>query len=694
MARKYQREELMRLRDSPLARKPSGLPPTEEWMGYVSLLNSIACQSCSQPADQFQILKLEERQRLTADRESTPVGPQMARTHRVNADRPSGSNEGVVLGPPKTAFASAGRKGPTATNGSYRSLTSSEQETTQKERGVLRERPIREWPKGDREQSRDTRSIGFQRSRGEDALNDPQSQTTEEVPDQDNAYRRNGDRDSFREKRDRLSGDAMRGNGRGLSDRANWQSRNTDEPHWHKSEDKRETGEAAFRKSRDWRDKSKENRPWEQGPRQDLEPEWLDEPEPEERKQTYTQDDFEQWKAKMKAGNAEKTVKTETIAPEPAIQATETTRKPSKPSRPLVLGDGFDNFLGLGNQTTKDHLGSARSKDNSQQFETTGSKMSKASKFSSLFNTSPPAPVVPEPRSPSPAPMPLLPSHDTSAEDKAGFARILSLLGQQQGPTPADVIPPPSAKPRKQLSSPLHSPSASGNQSGFDFMRQKSPPAARPPSKDSEFLLHLMQKPSHLQAAQFSGLENRRQYNEPGFLAQNKPGPSYQDRKDQLLGPSPPGPFFNDLNLNDAKIRDGYLMSPTGDRRPPPGLPDIGWAGGQHRSTQLPGLAQGMTRPPGFEGHSGGHNPGLNMAPPPGFPAQYRGGMPPPGLMSNAQYGARIGGGPSNPPSGGYMSVNGPPPGLPNHLFTPHSGPHAGYAESNYNENLFGPSRR
>ncbi len=33
MAQRYTIEGMMRLRESPLVRKPSGLLPTEEWMG-------------------------------------------------------------------------------------------------------------------------------------------------------------------------------------------------------------------------------------------------------------------------------------------------------------------------------------------------------------------------------------------------------------------------------------------------------------------------------------------------------------------------------------------------------------------------------------------------------------------------------------------------------------------------------------
>lgn len=35
MSPHYSAEELLHLRDSPLVRKPDGLPPPEQWMGYV-----------------------------------------------------------------------------------------------------------------------------------------------------------------------------------------------------------------------------------------------------------------------------------------------------------------------------------------------------------------------------------------------------------------------------------------------------------------------------------------------------------------------------------------------------------------------------------------------------------------------------------------------------------------------------------
>lgn len=35
--RRYTTEELLALKDSPLVKKPDGLPPIEEWMGYDEL---------------------------------------------------------------------------------------------------------------------------------------------------------------------------------------------------------------------------------------------------------------------------------------------------------------------------------------------------------------------------------------------------------------------------------------------------------------------------------------------------------------------------------------------------------------------------------------------------------------------------------------------------------------------------------
>jgi hypothetical protein len=42
MSRRYSVDELLRLRASPLIRKPDNLPPEEEWMGYIFLLALLA----------------------------------------------------------------------------------------------------------------------------------------------------------------------------------------------------------------------------------------------------------------------------------------------------------------------------------------------------------------------------------------------------------------------------------------------------------------------------------------------------------------------------------------------------------------------------------------------------------------------------------------------------------------------------
>lgn len=43
MARRYEIDELLLLRDSPLAVKPDSLPPAEEWMGYVPAVFPVIC---------------------------------------------------------------------------------------------------------------------------------------------------------------------------------------------------------------------------------------------------------------------------------------------------------------------------------------------------------------------------------------------------------------------------------------------------------------------------------------------------------------------------------------------------------------------------------------------------------------------------------------------------------------------------
>lgn len=583
-------------------------------------------------------------------------------------------------------------------NGSHRPGAPAEEESSQQDRGVLKERPV--WSKSDRngDPPRDSRSSGSHRARGDrqdgESWGDSRQHKTHGSNDQENPFRRSGDRDNLREKKEYKSvGDSVKENTKNGGERSSWQTRNSEEPSWHKTDEKRETGhDFTMRQSRDWRDKPKEPRSWERAPKQELEPEWMDEPDSEEQKQTYTQDDFEQWKAKMKAGSAGKQFSTDTGGSEPTSPPSDANSKSARTSRPLVLSSGFDDFLSLGGQPNKEQA-HAQNKEGLQQNEATGPKPSRASKFSSLFN---PAPTVTGPPEPSTLVSP--PINDTSAEDKAGFARILSLLGQQQQPQAdnrASVIPKLSEKP----ANPVHSPSTSENQRGFDFLNQKSPPAAPLPSKDSEFLLNLMQKPRALQEMPQAFSENRRPYDGPGNLPFSKLGISSSEQKEPFAGVTH-GASHTEMPYEDMKARDSSTPYAKTERRPPPGLPDMGRNTNIQRPIQSPGFPQGISRPPGLENYSAGFPPAVSRGPPPGFQqAAYRGGMPPPGLMHamqqdrGLQFGPRPGATAMPPPSG-FMTANGPPPGLPNLLFPQDGGPLGNYGDLSYNGNPFGQPLR
>ena len=417
-----------------------------------------------------------------------------------------------------------------------------------------------------------------------------------------------------------------------------------------------------------------------------MDPEWMDEPEPEEKKQAYTADDFEQWKAKMKAGNGvahDATVETkrkqsfnddDTFGVTTSPVAKPTT---SKDSKPLLLDSGFDGFFGMGKQNS----GPKEQQENGAQRNVAGTsgKGSKASKFSSLFTPAAepaPTPEQAHPQLPAPA-------NDSSDADKEGFARILSLLGGQQQ-AQADIGTPPRTKSRQKpsISSPPLSPTPGmyNNDPLSGMLGQQSPPSVNqiPPNLDQQFLLGLMQQQQQPRPEAHAG--NRRPYDGPPNLpfANMMISPDHARHHSQSNGP-PPG-FMQDAFRDDIP-RDKLNPTTGGEqRRPPPGLADMGFPPGMQRpSPQPPFLPPGM-RPPGFDmpPQPQYQRQKQNMGPPPGIPPglqRGQGAFPPPGLMPNMperqQFGMRPSGPgmPPQPPPPPFMNMNGPPPGLANMPF-------------------------
>ena len=495
--------------------------------------------------------------------------------------------------------------------------------------------------------------------------------------------RRNGDRDRGRERED--GGDAKRERGSETHRRAGgWEGngdstekrnaplRSREVASWGRDEDKKATGDEGPERSRakearegDRRGHRGQERAWGRGGQQEDSPAWsVDGAAPEERKQAGSQADFEQWRARMKADREgekvrDATVDDRTVAHDRTASGAGTGAAKRKSDVPLDLGAGDDKFF--------DMLGSPKHERNPtesggdalrQDPMIAAAKVAKSSKFSKMFgaNTAPEAAV---------AAIRSIPPEETSSEDRAGFQRILNLLGQQpqSDATRARSPPRPSTRQHAPASPPAPSPQSGEQDSMQGFFGGRSPPAmAGPKSTDGEFLLNLMR---HRQQSR----SGPAQANNATRLQENK-FPSQLPFSNLMISPphehpqpapssGPPPGFFDEPARETAPPRDKLNPNAQNHRNAPYDL-------FQHPprppgAAHPPGLER---RPPGFEQMPPGFGQPLqqqqqrpNMAPPPGFPPPQRGH----GIMAPGAFGSRPNG-PGMPPPPGLMNMGGPPP--------------------------------
>ncbi|KAL8951699.1 MAG: hypothetical protein Q9222_002347 [Ikaeria aurantiellina] len=670
MAKRYSRAELEYLRNSPLVVKPTNLPPTEEWMGPLPDPN-------------------QKKAPTRGKTEETPA-------HDGSSKRPvferhiSRSStyvpEDIILGPPKTAFASAaGARHPSRTFDSPNrpSFSAQADSTSRLERQMLRENHTQQVTKGDADVdgSRDTRS-GVQQHKypsneqGARSGRQPKVSLQEEG---ERGSRRNQYREQDRDRDNEPESKAYRGFENYRRDgatnetqdtRHNGQGRGRPESSWYRASEK--DGEV-FENSRDnarerdWRGKARGNgreadNDRGQSNKQEVEPEWMDEPDAPKKKQTHTQEDFERWKERMKAGNGpsqENNPPSRDQRPnhERHISGISSPHGKSKVETPLVVDSNSDGFFGLWNDPNKQvpstDEGAAQTRAEAPRI-----KAAKSSKFTGFFGTKP-APVEQEPE-PQPVNLFTAPA-DSSSEDKEGFQRILKLLDQQQS------NPAKEGNAREQVFRNVpNSPPAQATNEGRSSSNLPNLISPRPknggplpPNKDSEFLLNLMRQSRSGQANSNDGRPNS------SIPPELLPFSNLIVSPQQTPGP-PPG-LPNIMARQDAQAHDKLNPTTAPDRKgPPPGLFDA----------QRPGLndPQRLGKdisefPPAFIHHNMTQRQG--MMPPPGFPAPLRNPSQfPPGLMSNMPsvagqdrgnfFGGRMGPGPGPGP----VNVP-PPPGMP-----------------------------
>ncbi|KAL4907566.1 hypothetical protein BDW74DRAFT_149446 [Aspergillus multicolor] len=699
MARRYEIDELIWLRESPLVTRPANLPPVEEWMG--SLPDRAA-----------------QRNPSNNHNETSGRRPSLFETRHISRNS---NSEDIVLGPPKTAFASASRIPGKGSIDATERLPTSDDPKNDRFKFFNKDREASERDFAGREGKMGT----FNNRRGEkEDWNNGRPRRTLGQDEQDKKPKRNGEFDRW-EARDPRDPNAERSakdkDGRFITRREVPPGRARHEGSWFRDDNGQETPDAeeekASLRSRDWRrDRHGADREWTRGAKLEQEPEWLDASDRDEPRKVHTQEDFERWKEKMKAGSSQPQPEERKESPNEPIPESVQRSEP-RPTDGEIFSPGgvalhdttMERFFGLlGDAKPAQDVSSPLPTESAVKKESFAGKPGKSSRFAGLFSPPLGSPAK-EPESPmsSRSPAPLNPSQDA---DQEGFQRILMMLGggKSRNATPhndptqniAQSNRPPLVH-AEQTRSPT-SPSRGQGQRPEQMPMQDTPVRAanvplkenmfgqEPQVRDSQHLLRLMQQ---VRVSPGVG-PNQGPQNQPQSAG---PSPGLMNMPDGIphppgIGPSMKGPGF----LDDPAI--ATMQRPDVDqlRRRPANGPPMGYfdeipfpqgaqvpitPGGSRAPQGQAPPPMGIHRPPGLEhmpppGWAGHHMPPQQAGPsaplaPPGIPTPNRGVNPnyipnvmpmhgnmplnerqpfprghiPPGMM----------------PPPGYM--NGPPPG-------------------------------
>ena len=624
--------------------------------------------------------------------------------------------EDIVLGPPKTAFTSSARNTNKTNEPPNKTPSGHHNDDAAKDsHHNHKERYDREGHNSERdgELSREPRQGATRNRRSLRDDNEPwfsgRQQKHTAGDGTERPFRRNGEREHDRDKDNGREPRAQRGfdnhrrdvdreGGEDSHVRRNGVGRGRFDAPWSREEGRYE-GEilenaGGIGKTRDWRDKDRSgmrgaDREWNKAGKQEQDPEWMAEPEPEEKKQSHTQEDFERWKERMKASNGstqDSPAEQQPSAHERSTSTFSNNGVKGKVETPLVVDPSFDGFFGLWNEPKEKIV--TNGVDALLTKNMNKAHTPKPSKFTGFFNPKPPtAQADPEP------PVPSLPSleiaKDSSNEDREGFQRILQLLDRQQ-PSSARNGSPPREHASRNLpaSPPVQSPRARDSASGLEgLLASQASRDAPPQNRDSEFLLNLMQQTQQMRPN--NGQVNYGDQRQggaavPGTL--NLANLLISPRESARQTPStnlPPG-LYNEPSRDDTQRRD--KLNPNADRKGPSGFYEVPNNSNTQRhpsvgANQQPNLPAGLQRPPGLEQLPSSYSQfpiprQNNIAPPPGFqhaPLRNPNAFPP-GLMANMpnpndrgpQYGMRPGvNGPIGMPPPGFMNMNVPPPGFP-----------------------------
>jgi hypothetical protein len=403
-----------------------------------------------------------------------------------------------VLGPPKTAFASSRIGGKGSFDLTDRPARPNESDETKNDRFNFRDKFFKDRDAQDNEsERRDTKPGPLAGRRGErEDWNAGRPRRTFGPEEQERKPRRNGEFDRWENKegpRDPNAERAIRDkDGRFPIRKEGQPPRSKYEGSWFRDEHAaREGGDADEDKpplrNREWRQNQTRlgtEREWNRGAKFEQEPEWLDANERDEPRRAHTQEDFERWKERMKAGSGSST--------QGPAHAEEKKEAPAEAQKPEVRRTDGEIFSNSGAQFISDNsmerffglLGDPKAQPQSPEVSTPVAadptpkkdpfpfpgKPGKSSRFAGLFSPMPESPArepepmpffnamfqQPQPQQQQPQqqqPQPAVPesmpflSHNA---DQAGFQRIMEMLGGQRS---QNSTPHEAGLPQQQRSS-------------------------------------------------------------------------------------------------------------------------------------------------------------------------------------------------------------------------------------------------
>ncbi|KAI5848373.1 hypothetical protein BZA05DRAFT_95939 [Tricharina praecox] len=686
--RRYEPEELLALAKSPLVKKPSTLPPMEEWMGPVT-----ARPTASRARTDGDIAGNSN------GNDDSPRGAMTNRRPSIFSDsRLSRSSipEDMVLGPPKMSFASSSARTSAGNKFDHESVRSASINTPtfDDERGESpRFERFKSFGGFGRGEERDKEAGGrdFSDLRGgfskrrEDSEGGGGWTNVSRQPRKSFGAEEGGDRERFRKD---MRGDADKKGGSPWDRErpAKYENFGKERDREHRGRGKRDESSWLLednRGERNNRDNPRDHHRF--GSRVEKDPEWMDsDGKSGDGKAAHSMEDFQKWKERMKASSGgstephkkpedliEKPVKEPEHVPEPTptprieekqVKAENPKRQESnprddaeggvfldrvanerhEPEPPHAAENGVDRFFGFwsGNSILKspeqgDIISAPRAEPRAVG----------KSRFTSFFGPqeshSPPPHIQPKEHHPTPVnrtpPYTQSPVRDSGdIEDREGFQRILKMLGTTNinGPGPSDSLSagllsrPPQSSISPGIPS-MSSPHPPPPQAQHGHQQYPMPSPGR--DSNTDFLMRLMrgEQPQQLQQQQ-----QQQQQHQSGPMHNKYGGPSQ-------MPPPPP-------------IDTSILQFNRGNHNPiSPNIDDPAVMFRHRPNQDSPIVNRG---PPHMMDHHGpppGWNPQQASQAPP--PQSHRQVAPPPGFA-----GARHQQGPP-PPFMAPPGVNGPP---------------------------------